>query len=150
MIRTGRTQLTIQPKISHSHRLQQLLQKLQMMDPHARAALKSPSVSRDADGCGLADRLQMHTGAKDNTRLPGRTSPRPAALPRVRPRTPPRRTMIGALFLIFSGLCEGWRRLDTVPAVIPPTQKPTHKPKKCPPDFAYNSTISPPINKIFG
>jgi len=61
---------------------QQFLQKLQMMDPHARAALASPSASMDVDARGLADRLRMQTGAKDNTGLPERPVSPPSSAPK--------------------------------------------------------------------
>jgi NhaP-type Na+/H+ or K+/H+ antiporter len=47
---------------------QQFLQKLQQMDPHARAAMASQSVDTTTEG--LAHRLRVQTGAKDNTGLP--------------------------------------------------------------------------------
>jgi len=68
---------------------QQFLQKLQMMDPHARAALASPSVSMDVDARGLADRLRMQTGAKDNTGLPERPVSPPSSAPKSAAQKPP-------------------------------------------------------------
>ena len=65
---------------------QQFLQKLQMMDPHARAALASPNVSMDVDARGLADRLRVQTGAKDNSALPERPVSSPRSVPRSAPR----------------------------------------------------------------
>jgi hypothetical protein len=42
---------------------QQLLQKLQIMDPHARTTLASPSVSMDVDALG-PDRTVVMAGAR--------------------------------------------------------------------------------------
>ncbi|KAA8914878.1 Sodium/hydrogen exchanger family-domain-containing protein [Sphaerosporella brunnea] len=54
---------------------QQFLQKLQQMDPHARAAIDSQSA--DVAPEDLAQRLRVQTGARDNTGLPERPPPPP-------------------------------------------------------------------------
>ncbi|KAF8535761.1 Sodium/hydrogen exchanger family-domain-containing protein [Trichophaea hybrida] len=48
----------------------QFLQKLQMMDPHARATMAS--LSTDVSQDDLVARLRQQTGAKDNSALPAR------------------------------------------------------------------------------
>ena len=74
----------------HGRRLSkhQFLQKLQQMDPHARAAMASMSTEVSSDD--LVARLREQTGARDNSALP--TVPNPPTLaprPRLRPISRP-------------------------------------------------------------